>query len=143
MQIKGRRNKLLVVPGCCEESKKALRPYLYLDYGPIDTGKPQNPDDAETKWVIPHHDYLYVLSFVGRHVDENYINQPYEETHQQIKFCPYCGEKLPEVRRKKKPPRGVYTDEDGGCHCGTCERRNMDCSCLPEVALFEVVRKKK
>ena len=61
------------------------------------------------------------------------INGKYE-------FCPYCGTKMPKVKMRKRPPKKVYSDDDGGYYCGTCSNRNMECSCAPRTVLFEVVR---
>ena len=132
--------RMLVVPGCCEESIRALRPYLYLNFGPIDTAEPENIDDAVPEWRVPHHDYYEVTSkFIENEYDENYNNVSYEATCVPVKFCPYCGTKMPKVRRKANPPTPVYSDADGGYYCGTCDERNRSCNCWPRTALFEVV----
>ncbi len=52
-----------------------------------------------------------------------------------IRFCPFCGDKLPDFRKKEKPPEHIIVENDG--HCGGCGERygygNCFCS-LPESA---------
>lgn len=54
-------------------------------------------------------------------------------------FCPFCGERLPKVRRKANPPQPLCVIEDGGYCCSTCGEDHR-CVCYPPEAAYEVVR---
>lgn len=54
-----------------------------------------------------------------------------------IHFCPFCGVKLPELRRKAEPPPKVC--ETDGYYCFVCEERADCCYCCPEIGAWEVV----
>jgi hypothetical protein len=129
--------KFLLVPGCCRESIAARRPYLYLNFG-RDTGEVEVVDDATPEWRVPNLEWDLISKLAD--YDEEYDSiKAYEKTCVPVKFCPFCGKKVPEVRRKENPPAPVHSDADGGYYCGTCDERNMSCGCLPMTALFEVV----
>jgi hypothetical protein len=133
--------KFLLIPGCCEESVAALRPYMKLNFGDAWLKDEELlPDNATPEWVIPHLDYEYIIGLVGRKIDENFRDVGYEKTIIPVKFCPYCGTNLPKTRKKKTPPTPVISYADN--YCGTCDKRigkYGSCICWPMEALFEVV----
>lgn len=123
--------KFLLVPGCCEESIAARRPYLYLNFGE-DMGEVEVVDDATPEWKIPDLEWDFIRSLA----DDFDPFKAYMRTLIPVKFCPFCGKKMPKVKRKENPPTPVHTDV--GYHCGMCDERTMSCRCLPMTALFEV-----
>jgi len=130
--------RFLLVPGCCKESIAARRPFLSLNFGLEDTGEPELVDDAIPEWTIPNLEWDLIKKLADE-CDEYNTFKAHEKTCIPVKFCPFCGKKLPEVRKKDSPPEPIHTDADGGYYCGTCDERNMSCGCLPMEALFEVV----
>lgn len=61
------------------------------------------------------------------------------DTVYKVAFCPFCGEKLPEVRKKEVLPTPMHKRDDG--YCGTCKERSDSCMCLPKEAAYEAVLK--
>ena len=55
-----------------------------------------------------------------------------------IDFCPFCGEKLPEIQMKKRKYKKVMTMVDNGYYCDTCDERLMNCQCHPPEIMWEV-----
>lgn len=45
--------------------------------------------------------------------------------------CPFCGQKVPDVRLRANPPKRVCTIVDGGYYCNTCGERLDGCRCAP------------
>ena len=126
--------KLLVLPGCCEKSIKALRPYLVLD---DPNGYHESDEGLVPVWRIPHMKYDYAMSFIAQRARYDEWSKAYQESCVEPEYCPYCATKLPEVRLKKDPPAPVVSFSDG--YCNTCEERLMCCGCWPREALYEVV----
>jgi hypothetical protein len=56
---------------------------------------------------------------------------PPDPTH-----CPFCQTKLPEFRRKAKPPEPLCLPGDH--YCLTCNERLMNCECYPAECGWEV-----
>jgi hypothetical protein len=56
----------------------------------------------------------------------------------KISFCPNCGEKMPDIRLKDKPPEKVMTIIDGGYYCATCDERLDSCKCARPEELWEL-----
>lgn len=56
-----------------------------------------------------------------------------------VRFCPYCGQKLPKMVLKKAPPQNSHlcTVTDGGYYCDTCNERLDACICDPVSILLE------
>jgi len=52
-------------------------------------------------------------------------------------FCPFCGEKLPKMRRKKTFPEMTCVVTDGGYYCDTCQQRLSQCRCYPSEHAWE------
>ena len=128
--LKGRFS--VVLPGCCEKSIAAKTPHLYLNYGE-DTGEPEIIDNAKPEWRCPNLGYEWVMQLAGA---GGYMVDYYKQDL-SISFCPFCGQKLPNIVRVDRPELKVHTDLDGGYYCGTCEERNRECECLPGVVLFD------
>lgn len=120
------------LPTCCEAARKFPTIAFFVDDGDGDSNK------TEGRWVTATHDKLSTFArgkFYGDHQSRWYEDKP-SPTH-----CPYCGEALPEMRRKAKRPRGMCRVEDGGYYCSTCKERLNCCLCLPPEAAFEPVPK--
>ena len=43
------------------------------------------------------------------------------------KYCPFCGEGLPEIVLRFNPPEKIATCSDGGYYCDTCSKRLNEC----------------
>jgi hypothetical protein len=123
------RYKFLLVPGCCEDSTYAMRPYLYLNFGEKDV---LDVDEAVPEWRVPGINWELASDLSGGNSLE-----VYERVSMPVKFCPFCGKQLPKVKKKDVPPEEpVYSGDD--YYCDTCDKRNSECGCLPMEALFEV-----
>jgi len=48
----------------------------------------------------------------------------------EVTYCPYCGQKLPELQ-DVDPPGPVVAVSDGGYYCDTCSERLDSCWCYP------------
>lgn len=54
-----------------------------------------------------------------------------------ISFCPFCGQRLPEVEKIENPPQPIWTPDDG--YCGTCHERNgLGCRCNPPECAWKI-----
>jgi hypothetical protein len=53
----------------------------------------------------------------------------------EIQHCPFCGQKLPELRIVDAPGP-VMTVTDGGYYCATCHERLNECECYPPEACW-------
>ena len=122
----------IVLPGCCERSTQAKMPFINLNYGYEDRGEPETIDKAKPEWRCPSMGYEWIAKLTGDIV-------AYYNSDLSIKFCPFCGQKLPEIIRVERPELKIHLDEDGGYYCRTCEERNMNCECYPEVVLFDAL----
>jgi uncharacterized protein with PIN domain len=100
----------VITPECCHEIKTSKLIILSLD----------NYDDTTTsnaRWVLNGHD-----------LKANYMPT----------FCPYCGTKLPKIKRKAHISEDICVITDGGYYCDTCQDRLNNCLCdLPQTA-FEI-----
>lgn len=119
----------IVLPGCCEKSFNAKMPYLHLNFGP-DTVEPRTIDKAKPEWRCASMHYEWVSQLTSD-------ISTYYNSDLSVSFCPYCGHKLPGVVRIEHSDLKVHSDLDGGYYCGTCDERNMNCECFPEVVLFD------
>jgi len=57
----------------------------------------------------------------------------------EIEFCPFCGTKLPELRKKAEPPPHVFDLEDE-YQCSGCGGRHL-CICSYPESAWEIVPK--
>jgi len=107
-------------PQCCDLAKKHIFPYRVIDMRTEDVlngGVPVWQSSFNSTWAGG--DLSRVLL--------------------QITFCPFCGLKLPALRKKAKPPPHICQDGDFRCKgCG--ERFGMGyCWCSRAESAFEVV----
>lgn len=103
-------------PQCCDFAKKYLFPYRDVDWRRdevLNGGVPVWKNSFPEKW-----DGESMRAFLT------------------ILFCPFCGTKLPGLRKKANPPPHLMIENEG--HCGNCGERygRMGyCFCsLPESA---------
>ena len=145
----------MLLSGCCEQSKKSLRPFYMITECTDDVKTPEGLAKIKGKWTIPHVDWEYIQVFA--YSDESYIeegesgikvyhpvNKKFDESEAPVKYCPYCGTKMPEVKLKDNFTEPVITDGNG--HCMTCNERYGkygSCDCWPQEILFEVVENGK
>jgi hypothetical protein len=118
--------RLLIVPGCCEESSKNLLVTLRLDSNDIYENE-EGQENSKPRWEV-------------RNSFWNYINcySRGEWPEPIVKFCPHCGEKMPEIQKRKEPLSPVCSVTDGGYYCDSCEERLHACKCWPCEAHWEV-----
>jgi hypothetical protein len=98
---------------CCEISKKVRLARYANDYF--------NPNPC---WQIFFNSGL---------VEEMYATSDRSDEispYQNVLYCPYCGEKLPEMELVEFP-KSVKIAKYGEDYCETCKERNMNCICLP------------
>lgn len=55
----------------------------------------------------------------------------------EASFCPFCGDRLPAVRRRAVQPELVCRVSDGGYYCDTCGERLNCCGCAAPEAAWE------
>lgn len=55
----------------------------------------------------------------------------------QVHFCPGCGERLPQLRKKSTPPPHLMSTTDGD-YCNECGERGQSCPCSFPVAAWEI-----
>jgi hypothetical protein len=55
-----------------------------------------------------------------------------------IEFCPFCGDKLPEVELMDNPAQPLWTGDPDGGYCDTCTERNMCCECNPPWTAYKI-----
>jgi hypothetical protein len=60
----------------------------------------------------------------------------------RIKYCPFCGTRVPKVERNPKPPFPTAVTGDGN-YCSTCDQRLMCCRCNDPAAGWRIVEKVK
>lgn len=103
-------------PQCCDSAKKYIYPYREIDHREevLNDGRPVWKNSFPVQWGSSEG----CRDFVVMH------------------FCPFCGTKLPGLRKKKDPPPHLIIEKD--YHCGRCGQRfgRMGyCFCsLPESA---------
>ena len=106
----------LAHPPCCILAHTYIWPYREIDF--------------RTENVLLGGRPLWKLTFRDGWGDRDSIARQLV-----IKFCPFCGGELPNLRKKAKPPEHIIVENDG--HCGGCGERygygNCFCS-LPESA---------
>jgi hypothetical protein len=118
-EARERALKAIPVPTCCQAAQTQPVVWLSLE----DPGNKPS-DTAGARWRAKvNRD----LAFRG---GDRWV-------HPEVKFCPHCGENLPEMVRKKSPPEPLCRFSDGGYYCDTCKERLNCCVCLPPEAAFE------
>lgn len=129
--------KFILLPGCCEESINALRPYCRLNMGNyLNSMRQLTPDDGTPEWNIPHLNHNFMDPFIDHEIVDG-MDIGYNKTFIAVKYCPYCGKRLPGFRKKANPPEPMF--RDGDRHCLTCEQRvGWGCNCWPFEAAYEV-----
>jgi hypothetical protein len=105
-------------PQCCELAKMHIYPYRDIDVrrdAVLNGGVPQWKNTFPTGWQSGDFHRVFLT----------------------MRFCPFCGTKLPGFRKKKNPPKHLII-EDGG-HCGRCkERYGMGyCFCSHPESAYE------
>ncbi len=59
------------------------------------------------------------------------------ESAVEIKFCPFCAKSVPEIELNYNVKSNIH-DSDGD-YCLMCDKRNMECRCLPPVFRWKPV----
>ncbi len=54
-----------------------------------------------------------------------------------VSFCPFCGARVPGVRRRAELPPRVMVIVDGGYYCDTCGERLDACDCPSPETMWE------
>ena len=105
-------------PGCCEKS------------------------DSTHDWLTPDKPYLQLSACYYDSKEDKVRYRPHwtiqaREVAIEIAFCPFCGTKLPAVRRLDNPAQPLWTPDPD--YCGTCNERNRCCECNPPESAYVVV----
>lgn len=108
-----------ISPNCCEKAKVGA---VLLQFGFDDIYKSrEGQEDRKPRWVV-----------LGMN-DERW----YPAFH-DASFCPFCGQKLPEIKRREKPISPICKVTDGGYYCDTCGERLHACKCYPCEFAWEI-----
>lgn len=124
LQIKRKLDgsKLIPTPKCCKTIQEYPVVWFCLNYN--QDGK--NSLEVDGKWHITIPDNPRI-----KRSYDWYRDFPYP------KFCPFCGEDLPKMRRKDPVPDYISVVKyDSDC-CETCGE-NMRCYCDPPEAAWEI-----
>jgi hypothetical protein len=107
----------LVTTGCCKESieHKVVRLYFDVNYETF-----TSYDDLKPTWTARG-----FKNWTGNS-SENY----YSEAYVDVKFCPFCGTKVPDIELNNSVNKKEVHNGDLD-YCETCGERNMCCECLP------------
>lgn len=57
----------------------------------------------------------------------------------KVLFCPHCGKRLPEIKRRKTD-KPICVVIDGGYYCSTCRERLTECECYPPEYAWDSVK---
>jgi|TARA_Y100000034_G_scaffold113159_1_gene147825 hypothetical protein len=105
----------MITPDCCPDSKKLMAVGLKHDGHLMDDdcGTSKKPNWCIKVYHVDGKEYLYEV---------------------RVEFCPFCGDELPDVERRPKPPKRLCVISDGGYYCDTCEtstgKKRLDaCRC--------------
>lgn len=124
------RKHVLILPGCCEASRKALFPRVAL--ASIDWSEPDKTEKLVPRWHIPLGSF-YEDRVAQVWSDRGDLSPPPDPVH-----CPFCGTKLPEIVRDPAPPSPIQSHDDcGHCGCGWPRSYGM-CACWPRISVFTV-----
>jgi len=107
-----------LLPTCCEPARLHSPVYLCVK------------DDGEACWLASTHAVIHSELAMER-PDVYYHLRP------AASFCPYCGERLPKMRKRAVPPEPLCRPDEEGFYCLTCRRRANECHCLPPEAAWE------
>jgi hypothetical protein len=124
-------NQHVHTPGCCEASANYAVFLAFSNrwddegYNP-QTENPLPGDDWEPKWKVACYERW------SEH-DPNRLSR----SHAEAKFCPFCGQALPEIVRVEAPGP-VVRIIDGGYYCEECGERADSCECLPPDVCWRV-----
>ena len=118
--------KKRIVTGCCDDSKKYKTPHLSFDM----SGRRGSSSEALLSTLKPR------WSVRARSTYDRDSSIEFDE-NVEVRFCPFCGEKTPEIRPNTTIKKKIY-DTDSGDYCETCGERSMCCKCLPAEFRWEV-----
>ncbi len=108
-------------PQCCDLAKKHIFPYRLID--------------MKTETILNDGVPVWKNAF-----NTGWDGGEYHRVGLQIHFCPFCGVRLPALRKRANPPPHIIIEDDG--HCGRCkERYGMVgyCFCSHPESAFEIV----
>ncbi len=107
-------------PQCCDEAEKTKS--IFLDF-------------VDKKDDVLHNKCKPVWSSFG-------INEKYNcLTTFQVYYCPFCGQKVPEIELNDKIGKSKIYNSDTGDYCKTCGERSMSCECLPPEFRWKPINK--
>lgn len=158
----------IIVPDCCEDIQKSLYVVLRYNWDDLSDRKackspPALADGAFLQDRLynifyntePYEDERTVFenakpgwksvsavsgtcdSMIRRNIPNSGLDYL---VHLNVKFCPHCGTKLPDVERLKEEelPGKIHVPVDDGNYCGTCEDRSGRCTCWPPEAAWRI-----
>jgi hypothetical protein len=108
-----------IVPSCCDKSRNARVVRLGYDLEMLCIAGDERTEETPPKWLV-----------TGKNSEGFTVIE-------QAFFCPFCGEKLPALRKKREQPPLVMRITDGGYYCDTCGERANPCECSPPEECWE------
>ncbi len=125
-------------PVCCFEAKNQRAIFWRLD------------EDRYGEGRVPTTGFWHILlapNFLGydHTVLSSFFRGRYDHEEKLFKIivCPFCGEKMPKVRRKAELPSPILNWDPENGYCKTCKDRCCNCTCFPPEAAYEPVPKPK
>jgi len=119
--------KYQVTPNCCEKMRASMAIVLRSELSERFGGTYQPPHWALRLAYEPE---LLAIGTAGE-LDQEKLCLAADFPS----CCPFCGERLPAIRRKPRCPK-VSTGTDGN-YCDTCGKRNESCRCAPPWMAYE------
>jgi len=110
----------MITPQCCKYAKT----YITLRYESVEI--------YDRKFLLNNHPYWKV-----RGCEMKKFNISVSARHDEIKFCPSCGSKMPNIQIVSKLPERFRTVEDGGYYCSTCNERLGNCQCTDPLEMWQ------
>ncbi len=116
----------MIIPQCCEYAKT----YITLRY-----------EDAE----IYDQDFLLNTPpyWKVRGCEMKEFKNPSAVRYDEIKVCPSCEEKMPDIQLVFQLPEKFTIIEDGGYYCSTCNERLDSCQCTNPLEMWQLANNKK
>jgi hypothetical protein len=117
-------NKNLISPKCCTEVEKYKTVFLRYEKDPMDDYKYEEDEKGNP---LPFVGYKNMKpSWAAKATSEEYSLEKWIG----VEFCPHCGNKLPEIEMNLDVDQEKLANQDDD-YCNTCNKRNMECRCLP------------
>ena len=114
----------IIVPQCCNYAKN----YITLIYHKRDYTDKSYFLNNKPIWIV-------------RGCKQLKNNYAVTNSAKNINFCPSCGLKLPEIKKKRKSLLAklkLMNTIDGGYYCNSCDERLIACQCSSPLEIWEL-----